>query len=169
MGIDWAKIESDAFIEEVTAVNDMMDFHDGQFTPRDDCVTVTEQKQQEALSFNDLDDVDPQEQEPLFTLMSQGFRSVIQKIEAGLVVSEADIFEEPELIRDNYKFCKYKFHSKCLVRVCEVDYVGRCVNCYSMNTFPLDDVFSVYACVCDAFSFYCGRRLSAGKIIKASA
>lgn len=112
IGVDWARIETETFLDDVLTVNDMMDFRDGQFTPKEDCATVADEKQQEALSFADLDDIDTQDQEPLFTLTSYGFRAAIAKIDAGHLISEADMFEEPELVRDNFKFCKYKFQSE---------------------------------------------------------
>lgn len=109
--VDWSKIESEPFLEDITAVSDMMDFHDGQYTPKEEYIVITEQKQQEALSFADLEEVDPQDQEPLFTLLSWGFQSAMSKLQSGVAVTEADIYEEPELVKDNFKFCKYKFQS----------------------------------------------------------
>ncbi|OQR72569.1 protein kinase C beta type-like [Tropilaelaps mercedesae] len=109
-GIDWTKLETDAFVEDVPTVNEMMDYHDGRLTPKEEFVVVNEQKQQEALTFMDLEEVEPQDQEPLFTLLSYGFQAAMAKLYSGAAITEADIFEEPEVLEDNFKFCKYKFH-----------------------------------------------------------
>lgn len=110
--VDWAKIETEQFIEDIAAVNDMMDFRDGQYSPKDEFIVIAAQKQQEALSFADLDEIEPQDQEPLFTLLSWGFQSAMAKLQSGIAITESDIYEEPELVKDNFKFCKYKFQSK---------------------------------------------------------
>ncbi|XP_022655694.1 cAMP-dependent protein kinase catalytic subunit-like isoform X2 [Varroa destructor] len=107
--VDWAKIETEQFIEDIAAVNDMMDFRDGQYSPKDEFIVIAAQKQQEALSFADLDEIEPQDQEPLFTLLSWGFQSAMAKLQSGIAITESDIYEEPELVKDNFKFCKYKF------------------------------------------------------------